>query len=109
MGWHRIDPETGMPLKEGRSKLSSPEVKLLNAVPGVDHDDAACYLGDGPWDMSSSMPAEIGAVTGDALRLSDEQIRDLLLRRVLPPGVAPETGTELLRVTDAFWKDINSC
>src|SRR6476620_6690776 len=113
MGWYRIDPETGMPLKDGHSKLSRlPDAVLLNAIPGVDDDEAACYLGDGPWDMSSTMPEEIQAATGDAIRLSDDQLRDLLLRRVLPTGVADpqsQIGVKLLQVTDAFWKDIDSC
>src|SRR4051812_33947985 len=104
MGWWRIDPDTGMPLKDGHSKLSRPDLVLLNAVPGVDDNEAACYLGDGPWDMSSTMPAEIAAATGDALFLSDDQLRDLLLRRVLPPGVAgppSDIGVKLLQITDA--------
>ena len=113
MGWWRIDPDTGEPLKEGRSKLSRPpDLVVLNAVPGVDDDETACYLGDGCWDMASTVPAEVEAVTGDALSLSDKQLRDLLLRRVLPPGVAgspSEIGAQLLQVADAFWKDIDSC
>src|SRR4051812_43108682 len=109
MGWWRIDPETGEPLKEGHSKLSRPDLVLLNAVPGVDNEEEACYLGDGPWDMASTMPAEIKAATGDALRLSDEQLRDLLLRRVVPPGASTEIGAQLLQGVSAFWKDIDSC
>lgn len=113
MGWYRIDPNTGKPLKDGDSKLSRPpDFVLLNAVPGVDDEESACYLGDGPWDMASTMPAEIKAVTGEVLSLSDEQLRDLLLRRVVPPSIAgspSEIGARLLQVTDAFWRDIDSC
>ena len=59
MGWYRIDPATGKAAKEGHSKLSRPpEVVLLNAVPGVDDDEAHCYLGDGPWDMASTLRGE---------------------------------------------------
>jgi hypothetical protein len=37
-------------------------------VPGIDDDDAACYLGDGPWDMASTLPDEIlTAVGGERL------------------------------------------
>jgi hypothetical protein len=113
MGWWKIDPETGMPLKDAPSALSrSPEFVLLNAVPGVDDEETACYLGDGPWDMASTVPGELQAVTGDALSLSDEQLRDLFLRRVVPPSVAgspSEIGAHLLRVVDAFWRDIDGC
>jgi hypothetical protein len=111
MGWWKIDPETGMPAKDARSALSRPpEFVLLNAVPGVDDDEAACYLGDGPWDLASTVPDEVEAVTGAALSLSKEQLRDLLLRRAVPPSVAagrPEIGARLLQVVDAFWKDID--
>src|SRR5262249_55050536 len=113
MGWHKIDPNTGAPAKNAHSALSQPpDFVLLNAVPGVDDNETDCYLGDGPWDMASTLPSEIEAVTRDVLELSDEQIRDLLLRRVVPPSVGGERsdlGIKLLQVVDAFWKDINSC
>jgi hypothetical protein len=113
MGWHKIDPRTGAPAKDAHSNLSKPpDFVLLNAVPGADDDDANCYLGDGPWDMASTVPAEINAVLGDASQLSDEQIRDLLLRRVVPSSVGnkqSDIGVKLLHVVDAFWKDIDSC
>lgn len=113
MGWWKIDPETGKPLANARSALSRPpEMVLLNAVPGVDDEETACYLGDGPWDMASTMPGEIEEVTGDAIRLSDDQLRDLLLRRAVPPAMAtgqPEIGPRLLQVVDAFWSDIDGC
>ena len=113
MGWHKIDPETGKPAKNAPSALSQPpDFVLLNAVPGVDDHETNCYLGDGPWDMASTLPSEIEAVTRDVLQLSDEQIRDLLLRRVVPASVGGERsdlGSKLLQVVDAFWKDIDSC
>ena len=111
MGWWKIDPETGMPAKDSHSALSRPpDFVLLNAVPGVDDDDAACYLGDPPWDLASTIPGEVEAVTGAALSLSDEQLRDLLMRRVVPPSVIdarPEIEARLLQVADLFWQDID--
>jgi len=113
MGWWKIDPDSGMPAKDTHSALSRPpDFVLLNAVPGVDREEAACYLGDGPWDMASTVPDEIVAVIDGALSLSDDQLRDLLLRRVVPPsvaGVGPEIGAQLLQVVDAFWQDIDGC
>jgi hypothetical protein len=113
MGWWKIDPDSGAPAKDAHSALSRPpDFVLLNAVPGVDGEDAAFYLGDGPWDMASTVPAEIESVIGVAPRLSDDQIRDLLLRRVVPPDIAgggPEIVAKLLQVVDALWKDIDGC
>jgi hypothetical protein len=113
MGWHKIDPRTGAPAKDAHSAVSQPpDFVLLNAIPGVDDNESDFYLGDGPWDMASTMPREIAAVTGSGLQLSEEQIRDLLLRRVVPPGLGGERsdiGVKLLRLVDAFWKDIDSC
>lgn len=113
MGWYKIDPRTGAPAKDAHSALSQPpDFVLLNAVPGVDDNQADCYLGDGPWDMASTVPGEIEEVIGDELQLSDEQIRELLLRRVVPAAVGGERsdlGVKLLQVVDAFWKDIDSC
>jgi hypothetical protein len=113
MGWHKIDPKTGAPAKDAHSKLSQPpDFVLLNAVPGADDNDADCYLGDGPWDMASTVPAEIKEVIGDLSQLSDEQIRELLLRRVVPSSVGgdkSDIGVKLLHVVDAFWSDIDSC
>ena len=111
MGWWKIDPGTGMPLKEGHSALSRPpEFVLLNAVPGVDSEEGAFYLGDSPWDLVSTIPREIEGVIGTARSLSDEGVRDLLLRRVVPRSVVewrPEAAARLLQVVDAFWKDID--
>lgn len=110
MGWHKIDPQTGEPAKDAHSALSrEPDFVLLNAVPGVDDNQGDCYLGDSPWDMASTVPSEIAAVAGDAWKLSDEQIRDLLLRRIVPAGVNAESGGKLLQVADALWRDIDSC
>jgi len=113
MGWHRIDPKTGEPVKGGHSALSKPpDFVLLNAVPGIDDNDADCYLGDGPWDMASSVPGEIEEATGGELEFSDNQVRELLFKRVVPASAGGERsaiGVKLLAIVDAFWKDIDSC
>jgi len=63
MGWWRIDPDTGKPLRDGHSRLSCPPgFVLLNALPGVDKDEEAHYLGDSPWDMAYSAVNKIKAV-----------------------------------------------
>ena len=109
MGWWKIDPETGKPATGAQSALSrAPDAVLLNAVPGVDDELAACYLGDAPWDVASTVAGELEAVTG-ARPLSDEQLRDLFLRRVVPPGVVTEAAARLLQVVDTFWSDIDGC
>jgi hypothetical protein len=59
-GWWRIDPKTGKPLEQERSKLSRPpDFVLLNAVPGVDDSADASYLGDGPGDMVADAVRQI--------------------------------------------------
>jgi hypothetical protein len=112
MGWWRIDPETGKPAEGTPSKLSGPGIALLNAIPGVDDEADAHYLGDGPWDMAASVADEIEAVIGTDGRLSLEEVRGLLLQRAVPPRLAArgtESAAQLLRVVDAFWPDVDSC
>jgi hypothetical protein len=112
MGWYKIDPHTGKPLQDSPSKMSTPDTVLLNAVPGVDAAVGDCYLGDGPWDMSSTMPTEIADVVGDEVTLSDDELRALLLCREVPAsvgGARSEVGDELLQVVAEFWEDIDSC
>src|SRR5262245_27586364 len=89
MGWWRIDPATGEPAKDAQSSLSRPpEFVLLNAVPGADDDEEACYLGDGPWDMAASVADEIRSVIGDDVSLTDQEARSLLLEKRLSPRLA---------------------
>ncbi|HMF19561.1 MAG TPA: hypothetical protein VKE98_20305 [Gemmataceae bacterium] len=113
MGWWKIEPDTGMPVKDSRSALSQPpEFVLLNAVPGVDDDESVFYLGDSPWDLASTVPDEVDAVTGTAFALSAAELRELLLQRTVPPRLnkaGPEMGAELLQIVDAFWNDIDGC
>src|SRR5689334_1887751 len=67
MGWWKIDARTGQPLSNG-SRLSTPEVTLLNAVPGVDDSAEASYLGDVSGDFALEMARQLsGIVKGQAL------------------------------------------
>jgi hypothetical protein len=113
MGWWRIDPETGEPAAEGSSKLSRPpEFVLLNAVPGVDASDDAHYLGDGPGDMAWGTARQLAELLGPEARLSAEDIRRLLLDRVVPPSLdqAPaEVRSRAIQIVDEFWPDIDDC
>jgi hypothetical protein len=111
MGWWKIDPETGAPAKDARSTLSrAPEFVLLNAVPGADNDASAVYLGDAPWNVASTIPKKLAAVPGLMTTLTDEQLRELFLLRVVPPGVAGTEATlQLLQIVDEFWSDIDGC
>jgi hypothetical protein len=108
MGWHRIDPETGKPLKGGESKLRNSKVKLLNAVPGVDSEEGAYYMGDSNWDMASGLPKEIGDLVGDYSKWTADDLRNLFLRKKTPPGLGAELASELNEVVDEFWSDIDS-
>jgi hypothetical protein len=62
--------------------------------------------------MASTMPAEIKGITGKDCQISDDELRELLLRRVIPAGVGgrgSDITAKLLQSVDAFWKDIDSC
>jgi hypothetical protein len=110
MGWWRIDPQTGMTLEGASSALSRPpEFVLLNAVPDVDDEAGACFLGDGPSDMVSTLPNEVAAIAKDAGSWSADQVRELFLHGRVPAGVGPKQASELQHVVEAFWADINGC
>ena len=110
MGWWQIDPETGRPAEGATSALSRPpEFVLLNAVPGADDEAGACYLGDGPSDMVSTMPAEVAGILGGPAAWSAGQVRDLFLRGRAPPGVGAQVARRLRAAADEFWADIDGC
>ncbi|HEY7423458.1 MAG TPA: hypothetical protein VH682_04380 [Gemmataceae bacterium] len=113
MGWWRIDPQTGKPLNDCPSRLShSPDFVLLNAVPGVDGDEEAHYLGDDPWDMACSAVDEIDAVIVGMPRPSKDEVRQLLLERVIPQTfmqLKSEAIANLLRVVDELWRNVDWC
>jgi hypothetical protein len=89
-----------------------PEFVLLNAVPGVDDEEEAHYLGDGPWDMMQSVSSEFEPLFAEMPPLSADDIRQLLLERAMPSVCASssaETRAELLRLVDEIWSDIDGC
>ena len=109
MGWWPIDPATGMPVEDASSSLSQPpDFVLLNAVPGVDDDAEVSYLGDGPWDMASTLPAELAAAMGGPLTWSAEEIQGLFLEDRIPAG-AEGKADELRAIVSAMWRDVDSC
>jgi hypothetical protein len=113
MGWWRIDPDTGKPLKKGRSKLSRPpDFVVLNAVPGVDDSADAHYLGDGAWDMVDDTVRQVKELIGEAPRLSEDEARRLFMDRVIPPslvGLGPEAAQRLLQIVEMMWADLDDC
>jgi hypothetical protein len=111
MGWWQIDPETGKPAQDFRSKLSKPpDFVLLNAVPGVDDKRDAHYLGDEPWDMAETMVSELQKLFSGVPRPFEEEIRRLLLDRLIPTSLAgldTESTDHLLQSVDEMWKDVD--
>jgi hypothetical protein len=110
MGWWKIDPSTGAPLGEP-SAYSDDDVILLNAVPGVDDDGEAHYLGDGPLDMAYSLSNELREVLPDPSEVSAvEALRWLLdgapLAALADSGMA---AAEIQRMAKEFWDDVDSC
>ncbi len=85
MGWWKIDPNTGGPAEDGQSKLSQPpDFTLLNAVPGVDDEENATYLGDGPLDMASTLLDELDSVLGGRFQMSGDEFRALFSSALCP-------------------------
>jgi hypothetical protein len=108
MGWYRIDPNTGLSLATPSSLSKPPDFVLLNAVPGADADDAACYLGDGPWDMGSGFVTELRELLAKDDPLTREEASRLILDAAVPPRLRAAGGT-LCRAVKAFWADIDGC
>ena len=110
MGWWRIDPATGHAAEGVASALSRPpDFVLLNAVPGADDAAGACYLGDGPSDMVSTMPAEVAGILGGPAPWSAGEVRELFLHGCVPPGVGVDVAPKLRAAVDEFWGDIDGC
>jgi hypothetical protein len=81
-------------------------------VPGVDQDEEAHYLGDGPWDMVASTVDEIEGLIISMQRPSADEVRKLFLDRVIPQGFVrlnSEAAESLLRAVDELWKDVDWC
>src|SRR5262249_46773286 len=102
-----------MPVKDAHSALSRPpDFVLLNAVPGVDDNEASYYLGDGPWDTAADVADQIAPVMGPVGGISEEEARAMVMERVLPTSLAeldPETTNRLVQIVDAFWKTVDQC
>jgi hypothetical protein len=110
MGWWKIDPSTGAPLDEP-SASSSDEVILLNAVPGVDDDGEAHYLGDGPLDMAYSLSNELRDLLGDSTEVAAVDALKWLLdgAPLAALGESAMTAAEIQRLAEGFWDDVDSC
>jgi hypothetical protein len=112
MGWWPINPETGKPTN-APSRLSQVDsLVLLNAVPGIDDDAAAHYLGDPPWDLAADTARMIQIVLENKRPLSEVEARRLLLNRQPPSGAESLEETELvqlLQITDVLWRDVDAC
>ena len=114
MGWWRIDPETGKPAKDACSKLSQPnKFLLLNAIPGVDDDAEAHYLGDEPWDLAAYSARQVRELLGPSRSLADEEARGLFLERQLPQGIADSwqepLAAQLLQIVDSMRRNVDDC
>ena len=113
MGWWQIDPDTGKPAEGAGSKLSRPpEFTLLNAVPGVDDDEATYYLGDGPWDMAGSAVDELRGLIGVSQHLSDDEARLLFSDRRLPvvmQRLPEESRQAILAIVENMWANVDGC
>src|SRR5689334_515696 len=103
MGWWRIDPQTGESTGQSSSLSKPPEFVLLNAVPGADNEQGACYVGDGTGDMASTLPKELSDITDTTVWTIDD-IRNLFLLNKAPANVDADTMDQLREVVSAFWK-----
>lgn len=106
MGWWKIDPETGMPTKD-TSKMSKPGSVILNAIPGVDDDADACYTGDAPWDYAVDAAGQLRGLLGESAAFSGEEASRLFLDRIAPAWVDAGEVSEVLRIVDGLWSDID--
>ncbi|WP_254507383.1 hypothetical protein [Anatilimnocola floriformis] len=106
MGWWKIDARTGQPLGSG-SQLSTPEVTLLNAVPGVDAGTDVSYLGDVSGDFALEMARQLsGIVKGQTLTAAE--IRELFLLAIAPATWSDALAGEVFQAVDLFWRDVDS-
>lgn len=109
MGWYRIDPNTGKSLEQP-SKLSQPtDFVLLNAVPGVDDDEAACYLGDGPSDIAVDTVRQLKQMLGASIQPEANDLRRLVWNQKIPAAwkLKAEQKAQLLEVIEALWDDVD--
>ena len=105
MGWWKIDARTGQP--HSASQLSTPEVTLLNAVPGVDEGADVSYLGDVSGDFALDMARQLaGIVVGK--KLTAAEIRELFLLSIAPADWTEALAGETFQAVDLFWRDVDS-
>jgi hypothetical protein len=112
MGWWKIDPHTGNTDAEASSALSTEGMVLLNAVPEIDNEADACYLGDGPLDMVYSTTLEINTILGATDRPSRDEWRKFLGERETPAAILRRGAAieaQLLGVVEQMWADIDWC
>lgn len=106
MGWWKIDARMGQPLGFG-SQLGTSEVTLLNAVPGVDDDSTASYLGDVSGDFALDLAGQLlGIIKGQPL--SAAELRELMLLSIAPANWPDPLAKEMFAAVDLFWRDLDS-
>jgi hypothetical protein len=104
MGWWKVNPKTGKPLKTP-SKLSKPGHVLLNAVPGIDDDPKACLLGDPPFDALDMATDSIRGLAPAKSKVSKEEWEAFALKRKVPAALKPH-GAELREIAAGMWEEI---
>lgn len=102
-------PRLGCPGYKISSLSREPDFVLLNSVPGADNADDACYLGDGPSDMISTMPGELAAIVGPAASCSADDLRALFEHSRVPAGVNADQAAQLEASIKSFWAGIDGC
>jgi len=94
--WWCIDPNSG--------KRRAPSA-------GAEGDAAASYLGDEPLREAGTVASNIDATFGSSRHFTDDEVRKLLVNRVIPASVRPyaEAATELLESVDYLWTSVDEC
>jgi hypothetical protein len=94
--WWCIDPDSGT--RRGSSAIA-------------EGDAAASYLGDEPLREAGIAASHIDATFGAARHFTDDEVRQLLVNRVIPASVRPyaEAATELLESIDFMWTSVDEC
>jgi hypothetical protein len=107
MGWWKIDVVTGQSIPDQPSLASSPDVIVLNAIPGTDDSPLASYLGDVSGDFASDLAGQL--CTLPTLQpLTESELRELLLLAIAPANWTDELAGQAFDFVEAFWKDLDS-
>ena len=93
--WWPVDPVSGLRLEADPADAAGP----------------ASYLGDCPLDAVAQIATAIDAAFNPRRHFSDDEVRSLLLDRVVPASVRPydDAAAELLDFVDALWDDVHRC